>query len=168
MVCSLETSSQLARPGVNCSLSGDVLTPLPLMSTVKTEDSMFGLLEEDTGFAVCFTTQLSLVVRHLREEDGSCEMVGLGNEEHQCKAACSHQLPCFCAHCRPCRFALTCCIGLGRFSPRSVDSVLERSNIQMQGAWHGSVDEIVRSSGTQAPGKSSHRRAKETCAQSPC
>jgi len=100
------------------------------------------LLEEDTGFAVCFTTQLSLVVRHLREEDGSCEMVGLGNEEHQCKAACSHQLPCFCAHCRPCRFALTCCIGLGRFSPRSVDSVLERSNIQMQGAWHSSIEEI--------------------------
>ena len=59
-----------------------------------------------------------------------------------CKAACSHQLPCFCAHCRHWHSALTCCIGLGRLSPRSVDSVLERSNIQMQGAWHSSIEEI--------------------------
>ena len=109
------------------------------MLVKKTEDSTFRLLEEDAGFAVCFTTQLSLVVRLLREEDGSCEIIGLGNEEHQCKATCSHQLPCFCAHCRPCQ---TCCIALRRFSPRSVDSVLERSNIQMQGAWHSSIEEI--------------------------
>lgn len=94
MVCSLETSSQLARLGVNCSLSGDVLTPLPLLPIEKTKDSAVGLLEEDTGFAVCFTTQLSLVVR-LLQEYRSCEMVGLGNEEDQRKAACSHQLPCF-------------------------------------------------------------------------
>jgi hypothetical protein len=134
VVCSLETSSQLAGPGVNCSLSGDVLTPPLSMSMKKTEDTPLRMLEGETGY---FTTQLSLVVRLLRE-DGSCEIVGLGNEEHQCKAACSHQLPCFCARCCPCHFALTCCIGLNRFSPRSV---LERSNIQMQGAWHSSIEE---------------------------
>ena len=94
MVCSLEASSQLARLGVNCSLSGDVLTPLPLLPTEKAKNSAVGLLEEDTGFAVCFTTQLSLVVR-LLQKYRSCEMVGLGNEEDQRKAACSHQLPCF-------------------------------------------------------------------------
>ena len=137
MVCSLETSSQLARLGVNCGLSGDVLTPLPLVSMMKTRDSTFGLLEEDTGFAVSFTTQTSLVVR-LARGDRSCK-IGLGNEEDQRKAACSHQLPCFCARCCPCHLALTCCIGLRRCSPRAVH---ERSNIQMQGAWHSSIEEI--------------------------
>ena len=33
-----------------------------------------------------------------------------------------------------------------RYSPRAV---YERSNIQTQGAWHSSIEEIVRSSGTQ-------------------
>lgn len=66
MVCSLETRSQLARPGVNCSLSGDVLTPLELVK--KTEETLFWWLEEETGFEVHFTTQLSAIVRLLREE----------------------------------------------------------------------------------------------------
>jgi hypothetical protein len=138
VVCSLETSSQLARLGVNCGLSGDVLTPPRLVSMMKTRDSTFGLLEEDTGFAVSFTTQTSLVVR-LERGDRSRTIVGLGNEEDQRKAACSHQLPCFCARCCPCHLALTCCIGLRRCSPRAAH---ERSNIQMQGAWHSSIEEI--------------------------
>ena len=66
MVCSLETSSQLARPGVNCSLSGDVLTPLELVK--KTEETLFWSLEGETGFEVSFTTQLTAIVRLLREE----------------------------------------------------------------------------------------------------
>ena len=166
MVCSIETSSQLSRLRVNCSLSGDVLTPLPLVSMMKTRDSTFGLLEEDTGFAVSFTTQTSLVVR-LERGDRSRTIVGLGNEEDQRKAACSHQLLCFlCLLPLSLRLDMLHRTGpLPRYFPRAV---YERSNIQMQGAWHGSIDEIVRSSGTQAPGKSSHRRAKETCAQSPC
>jgi len=113
VVCSLETSSQLARPGVNCSLSGDVLTPLPLMSTVKTEDSMFGLLEEDTGFAVCFTTQLSLVVR-LLQEYRNCKSSALATQKTNSRPHAHISCPAFCTCC-PCHFALTCCIGLGRY-----------------------------------------------------
>lgn len=37
-----------------------MLTPLLSMLMKKTEGSTFQMLEEDTGFAVCFTTQLSL------------------------------------------------------------------------------------------------------------
>jgi hypothetical protein len=48
-------------------------------------------------------------------------------------------LPCVLLPLEPCHFALTCCIGLDRFSPRTVH---ERSNIQMQGAWHSSIEEI--------------------------
>jgi len=169
VVCSLETSSQLARPGVNCRASGDVLTPLPLMSIEKAEDSAFGLLEGETGFAVCFTTQLSLVVRLLQEKIEAAKSSVLATKKTNARPHAHISCPASVRYLLlplPLRLDMLHRTGpLPRYSPRNV---YERSNIQMQGAWHGSIDEIVRSSGTQAAGKSSHRRAKETCAQSPC
>lgn len=167
MVCSLETSSQLARPGVNCGLSGDVLTPPPLMSMVKTEDPTFGLLEEDSGFAVCCTTQLSLVVQPCARRSKLQNRRSWQRRRPTQGRMLTSAALLLCAS-LPLSLRLdmlhrTC--PLPRYSPRAV---YERSNIQMQGAWHSSIEEIVRSSGTQAPGKSSHRRATETCAQSPC
>lgn len=91
-----------------------MLTPLPLMSMVKTEDSKFGLLEEDTGFAVCFTTQLSLVVRLLQEKIEAAKSSVLATKKTNARPHAHISCPAFCACC-PCHFALTCCIGLDRY-----------------------------------------------------
>jgi hypothetical protein len=98
VVCSLETSSQLARPRVTAGRQVSAHTAAVDEEVTVAEEEC--RVRSDNALHR-WIVACRLPLREYRS--GARGIVGLGNWQDLCKAACSHQLPCFVPFAAPVR-----------------------------------------------------------------